>query len=110
MSEQARSEQACPVCSQHTLALDRPPDIDVMGVQQYSDMPFVVRDVPGFSVFESPPPAEDAKLRFVLFNQPVDPSLLVATTYLYLLDNLKTDEHVGILLRGGAVTADGTVF
>jgi hypothetical protein len=38
MSEQARSEQACPVCSQHTLALDRPPEIDVMGVQQYSDM------------------------------------------------------------------------
>jgi hypothetical protein len=38
MSEPARSEQACPVCSQHTLALDRPPEIDVMGVQQYSDM------------------------------------------------------------------------
>jgi hypothetical protein len=38
MSEQARSEEACPVCSQHTLALDRPPEIDVMGVQQYSDM------------------------------------------------------------------------
>ncbi len=38
MSEQARSEQACPVCSQHTLALDTPPEIDVMGVQQYSDM------------------------------------------------------------------------
>lgn len=38
MSEQARSEQACPVCSQHTLALDRPPEIDVMGVQQYLDM------------------------------------------------------------------------
>ena len=38
MSEPARSQQACPVCSQHTLALDRPPEIDVMGVQQYSDM------------------------------------------------------------------------
>ena len=38
MSEPARSEQACPVCSQHTVALDRPPEIDVMGVQQYSDM------------------------------------------------------------------------
>ena len=38
MSEPARSEQACPVCSQHALALDRPPEIDVMGVQQYSDM------------------------------------------------------------------------
>ncbi len=38
MSEQARSEQACPVCSQHQLALDTPPEIDVMGVQQYSDM------------------------------------------------------------------------
>jgi len=38
MSEEARSEQACPVCSQHSLALDRPPEIDVMGVQQYSDM------------------------------------------------------------------------
>ena len=38
MSEPARSDQACPVCSQHTLALDRPPEIDVMGVQQYLDM------------------------------------------------------------------------
>ena len=38
MSETARSEQACPVCSQHTLALDRPPEIDVMGVQQYNDL------------------------------------------------------------------------
>lgn len=38
MSEPARSEQACPVCSQHTLALDRPPEIDIMGVQQYNDM------------------------------------------------------------------------
>jgi len=38
MSEPARSEQACPVCSQHTLALDRPPEIDVMGVQQYNDL------------------------------------------------------------------------
>ena len=38
MSEPARSEQICPVCSEHTLAIDRPPEIDVMGVQQYSDM------------------------------------------------------------------------
>jgi len=38
MSEEARSEQACPVCSKHSLALDRPPEIDVMGVQAYSDM------------------------------------------------------------------------
>lgn len=38
MNEEARSELACPVCDQHTLALDRPPEIDVMGVQQYSDM------------------------------------------------------------------------
>lgn len=38
MSEETRSEQACPVCGKHTLALDRPPEIDVMGVQAYSDM------------------------------------------------------------------------
>ena len=38
MSEEAKSEQTCPVCSQHTRALDRPPEIDVMGVQAYSDM------------------------------------------------------------------------
>ena len=38
MSEQARSEQTCPVCGQHSLALDQPPQIDVMGVQAYSDM------------------------------------------------------------------------
>jgi len=38
MGERARSAEACPVCSQHTLALDRPPEIDVMGVQPYSDM------------------------------------------------------------------------
>ena len=38
MSEPARSEQACPNCSEHTLALDRPPEIDVMGVQQYNDL------------------------------------------------------------------------
>ena len=38
MSEEARSEQACPVCGEHALALDTPPEIDVMGVQQYSDM------------------------------------------------------------------------
>ena len=38
MSEPARSELACPVCFKHTLALDRPPEIDVMGVQQYNDL------------------------------------------------------------------------
>ena len=38
MSEEARSEQACPICDQHTLALDRPPEIDAMGVQAFSDM------------------------------------------------------------------------
>jgi hypothetical protein len=38
MSDHARSEQACPVCGAHALALDRPPEIDVMGVQSYSDM------------------------------------------------------------------------
>jgi hypothetical protein len=38
MSETARSEQACPVCLQHTLAIDEPPRIDVMGVQLYSDI------------------------------------------------------------------------
>jgi len=37
-SEVSRSELACPVCGQHTLALDEPPRIDVMGVQPYSDM------------------------------------------------------------------------
>ena len=38
MSEHARSELACPICGRHTLALDRPPEIDVMGVQAYSDI------------------------------------------------------------------------
>jgi hypothetical protein len=38
MSEQTRSQQACPVCGQHTLAIDEPPQIDVMGVQSYSDL------------------------------------------------------------------------
>lgn len=38
MSETTRSEQACPVCLQHTLAIDEPPRIDVMGVQLYSDI------------------------------------------------------------------------
>ena len=32
------SELACPVCGQHSLALDEPPRIDVMGIQPYSDM------------------------------------------------------------------------
>jgi hypothetical protein len=38
MADEQRSEQACPVCGQHTLALDAPPRIDVMGVQTNSDM------------------------------------------------------------------------
>lgn len=38
MTEVTRSEQACPVCGQHMLALEEPPHIDVMGVQAYSDM------------------------------------------------------------------------
>jgi hypothetical protein len=38
MSEEARSELACPVCSAHTLTLDQPPQIDAMGVQVFSDM------------------------------------------------------------------------
>ncbi|MGD8487300.1 MAG: hypothetical protein PVG27_05620 [Chloroflexota bacterium] len=38
MNEETRSELACPVCGRNTLALDRPPEIDIMGVQQYSDM------------------------------------------------------------------------
>jgi hypothetical protein len=38
MSDRVRSEQACPVCGQHTLALDEPPRIDVMGIQLYSDI------------------------------------------------------------------------
>jgi hypothetical protein len=38
MVEEPRSELACPVCGEHTLALDEPPRIDVMGVQPYSDM------------------------------------------------------------------------
>ena len=38
MSDTTRSEQACPACGQHTLAVDEPPHIDVMGVQAYSDM------------------------------------------------------------------------
>ena len=38
MSDTTRSEQACPACGQHTLAIDEAPHIDVMGVQAYSDM------------------------------------------------------------------------
>lgn len=38
MADQSRSEHACPVCGAHTLALDEPPRIDVMGVQPASDM------------------------------------------------------------------------
>jgi hypothetical protein len=35
---QQRSEQACPVCGKHTVAVDEPPRIDVLGVQAYSDI------------------------------------------------------------------------
>jgi len=38
MDEKTRSEQACPVCGQHRLAIDEPPRIDVMGIQLYSDI------------------------------------------------------------------------
>ena len=38
MSELKRSELACPSCGRHTLAIDEPPRIDVMGVQAWSDM------------------------------------------------------------------------
>ncbi|MFV2064998.1 MAG: hypothetical protein ACC726_16025 [Chloroflexota bacterium] len=38
MSTDTRSDQACPVCGNHTLAVDEPPRIDVMGVQAYSDI------------------------------------------------------------------------
>ena len=38
MVEESRSELPCPVCGQHTLALDEPPRIDIMGVQPASDM------------------------------------------------------------------------
>ena len=38
MSDTTRSEQACPACGQHSLAVDEPPHIDVMGIQAYSDM------------------------------------------------------------------------
>ncbi|MGZ3456593.1 MAG: hypothetical protein ACXVEF_43710, partial [Polyangiales bacterium] len=83
---------------------------DQPDVEQHSDMPFTVRAVPMASVFETPPGGDDAKLRFVLFNEPVDPSLLVATMYVNLLDNLKSDEHVGLLMRGGAINPDGLDF
>ena len=38
MSRETRSEQACPVCGKHTLAVDEPPRIDIMGVQALSDI------------------------------------------------------------------------
>lgn len=38
MSEETRSQQACPVCGRHSLALDEPPRIDIMGVQPTSDL------------------------------------------------------------------------
>ena len=38
MTDQTASEQACPVCGKHALALDEPPRIDVLGIQPYSDI------------------------------------------------------------------------
>jgi hypothetical protein len=38
MSDDTRSERACPVCGEHRLKLEEPPRIDIMGVQVYSDM------------------------------------------------------------------------
>ena len=37
-SGEQRSELPCPVCGEHRLAVDEPPQIDVMGVQPYSDL------------------------------------------------------------------------
>jgi hypothetical protein len=37
-SGEGRSERACPVCGQHSLAVDAPPRIDVLGIQPYSDL------------------------------------------------------------------------
>jgi hypothetical protein len=36
--DQDRSELPCPVCGEHRLALETPPQIDVMGVQPYTDL------------------------------------------------------------------------
>jgi len=38
MSQEIRSQRACPVCGKHSLALDEAPRIDIMGVQPYSDL------------------------------------------------------------------------
>ena len=38
MNEETRSQRACPVCGKHSLALDEPPRIDIMGVQPASDL------------------------------------------------------------------------
>jgi hypothetical protein len=35
---QERSQLPCPVCGAHQLALDSPPQIEVMGVQPYTDL------------------------------------------------------------------------
>jgi hypothetical protein len=35
---EAQSDQACPVCGERRLAVERPPYIAVMGVQPYSDL------------------------------------------------------------------------
>jgi hypothetical protein len=36
--ESQRSREACPVCGAHQLALEHPPEVDVLGVQPYSDL------------------------------------------------------------------------
>jgi hypothetical protein len=50
MNEHDRSEWACPVCGSHTLALDEPPRIDIMGVQVYSDLVGMGDVTPGGSL------------------------------------------------------------
>jgi hypothetical protein len=46
-----RSQLPCPVCGAHQLALDTPPQIDVVGIQPYSDLigmgDIQVREPPG---------------------------------------------------------------
>lgn len=95
MSDDTRSEQACPVCGNHTLALDEPPRIDVMGVQVYSDIVGMGDLQPGGSLgivcltcnthwadkgaFErnepDPPVEEDAEGEDVDFGDDVQPGL-----------------------------------
>ena len=50
-AEGPRSQERCPVCGEQQLALDQPPQIDVLGVQPYSDLlgmgDFKVQSAPG---------------------------------------------------------------